>query len=135
MRCAALVLAAISMASAQKLPFDIQALMKVVRIGEPHLSPDGKLVAYTARTVDIDQNTQPRQIYVVPVEAGAPRQVTRDGSINERPRFSPDSKQIAFISNRSGSSQIWVMNADGSSSRQVTRLSTEASGVMWTPDG
>src|SRR5688572_7419353 len=55
MRCAALVLAAISMASAQKLPFDIQALMKVVRIGEPHLSPDGRLVAYTARTVDIDQ--------------------------------------------------------------------------------
>ena len=123
------------MASAQKLPFDIQALMKVVRIGEPHLSPDGKLVAYTARTVDIDQNTQPRQIYVVPAEGGAPRQVTRDGSINERPRFSPDSKQIAFVSNRSGSSQIWVMNADGSNSRQVTRLSTEASGVIWTPDG
>lgn len=109
--------------------------MKITRVGEPQLSPDGKLVAYTARTVDIDKNTQPRQIYSVPADGGTPKQLTKDGTINERARFSPDSKRIAFISNRSGTAQIWIMDADGGSSRQVTSLATEASGILWSPDG
>ena len=136
MRRALLLMAAISMVStAQKSPFNIQSLLQVVRLGEPALSPDGELVAYTAGTVDINENKQIRHIYVVPVSGGFPRKITNEGTSNERPRWSPDSKQIAYVSNRDGSSQIWVMNADGSSARQVTRLSTEASGVSWSPDG
>ena len=53
--------------------------------------------------------------------AGQPRQLTKEGTLNERPRWSPDSRQIAFISDRGGSSQVWLMNADGSSPKQVTR--------------
>ena len=64
-----------------------------------------------------------------------PRQITSEGTDNERPRWSPDSKSIAFISDRSGSSQVWIMNADGSGARQITSLSTEAGGVMYSPDG
>jgi dipeptidyl aminopeptidase/acylaminoacyl peptidase len=132
---AAIAVSIATVCSAQGAPFDAAALMRITRLSEPHLSPEGRLVAYTARTVDVEANTQPRQIFVVASEGGTPRQLTRDGSINERPRWSPDSKTIAFISNRSGSSQIWLMNADGSNARQVTDLSTEASGVMWAPDG
>ena len=55
--------------------------------------------------------------------------------MNERPRWSPDSRQIYFVSNRGGSQQIWVMDADGSHSRQITHLSTEAGGVLVSPDG
>ncbi|MGC8795180.1 MAG: prolyl oligopeptidase family serine peptidase, partial [Bryobacteraceae bacterium] len=54
---------------------------------------------------------------------------------NERPRWSPDSKTIAFVSDRSGSAQIWLMNADGSQPRPLTRLPTEAGGVLFSPDG
>jgi len=71
----------------------------------------------------------------VPVAGGAPRMIARDGSQNERPRWSPDGKQIYFISDRGGSSQVWVMDADGSHARQITHLSTEASGVLVSPDG
>lgn len=122
--------------SAQKQPFDVQALYRLVRIGEPHLSPDGKMVAFTARRVDLDANTQPRQIYVVASDGStAPRQLTLNGTINERPRWSPDGKRIAFISNRSGSSQVWTMDPDGGTPKQLTLLSTEASGLIYTPDG
>lgn len=121
--------------TAQKSPFDIQTLLQVVRLSEPVLSPDGSQVAYTARTIDVNENTQPRQIYVVTVDGGTPHKLTTEGTINERPRWSPDSKRIAFVSNRSGSSQIWIMDASGANARQVTTLSTEASGVTWSPDG
>jgi dipeptidyl aminopeptidase/acylaminoacyl peptidase len=69
------------------------------------------------------------------VDGGAPRKLTAEGTINERPRWSPDAKRIAFISNRGGSSQVWTMEADGSKQQQMTTLSTEASGVTWTGDG
>jgi dipeptidyl aminopeptidase/acylaminoacyl peptidase len=122
-------------AAAQRQPFDVQALLKIARIGEPQLSPDGKTVAFTVQSVDLGQNSKPKQIYEVPTAGGAPQQITTEGTDNERPRWSPDSKRIAFISNRGGSAQVWIMNADGSQPKQVTNLSTEAGGVLWSPDG
>jgi dipeptidyl aminopeptidase/acylaminoacyl peptidase len=137
--CCIFLLLSVSLA-AQKLPFDVQALMKVARIEEPVLSPDGKTVAFTVETVDLTENTKPKQIYTVPLYGGSPHQVTMQGTDNERPEWSPDSKQIAFISDRAGldqrsSAQVWIMNADGTNARQITNLSTEAGGVLFSPDG
>ncbi len=71
-------------------------MMKLARMSEPVLSPDGTQVAFTVQKVDLDKNTKPSQIYVVPVQGGAPRQLTheasKDGNTNQRPRWSPDSK-------------------------------------------
>ena len=119
----------------QKQPFDVLALLKIARISEPQLSPDGKQIAFTVQTVNLDQNTKPKQIYVVPVIGGGPRQLTQQGSANERPQWSPDSKRIAYISDQSGSSQVWIMNADGSEARQITNIATEAGGLLFSPDG
>ena len=131
--CAALALAV--SASAQKRPFDVETLLRVQRIGDPVISPDGKTVAFTVQSVDFDKNTKPVQIFTVPVAGGTPRQLTHDGSLNEDPRWSPDSNQLYFTSDRGGSSQIWAMSADGFNARQITRLSTEASGPLLSPDG
>ncbi len=120
---------------AQTEPFDVQALLSLQRISDPQVSPDGSLVAFVVRTVDLAENKQPQQIYTVPVTGGSPRRITWAGESNSRPRWSPDSRQIAFVSDRGGSSQIWIMDADGSSPRQITNLATEADGVLWSPDG
>lgn len=143
MRFHGLVVVALCSASglvAQERPFDVETLLKIQRIGEPALSPDGKLVAFTVQTPDLEKNSRPRQIYVVPIEGGTPRQLTRDGANNQRPRWTPDSKQIYFVSDRagagpSGSSQIWTMEANGSNPREITKLSTEAGGLLISPDG
>jgi dipeptidyl aminopeptidase/acylaminoacyl peptidase len=68
------------------------------------------------------------------VAGGVPRQVTRDGN-NERPRWTPDSKRIVFSSTRTGGSQLWSMDPDGASPRQLTSISTEASGHTLSPNG
>jgi dipeptidyl aminopeptidase/acylaminoacyl peptidase len=136
MRRALLLLAAsAALLSAQKQPFDADSLMRLARIGEPRLSPDGRNVAFSVQYVDVAGNTRPRQIYVVPTGGGTPIRLTHQGDANERPRWSPDSKQIAFVSSRSGSSQIWIMEADGSGARQATDFAAEASGVLFSPDG
>ena len=135
MRRLLLLLAACTIASAQKKPFDVNALLELKRIGDPQISPDGKLVAFTVQTVDVEANKKPVQVWVVPLEGGTPRQITQDGEANQRPRWSPDSKRIAYLSDRGGSSQIWMMDPDGANARQLTNLSTEADGHIFSPDG
>ncbi len=125
----------VAFAQVGKEPFTAEALMRIARVSEPRLSPDGRLVAFTVGRVDLDANIVRHQIFVVPADGGAVRQLTTEGAQNSRPRWSPDSREIAFQSNRDGSSQIWMMNADGSNQHQITRLATGAEGEIWTPDG
>jgi len=130
-----LLLASAATLAAQKRPFDVNAMMELKRISDPQISPDGRWVAFTVQTVDVAANKKPSQIWIVPLAGGAPRQITHDGGSNQRARWSPDSKRIAYISDRGGSSQIWTMDPDGGNAKQVTTLSTEADGEIWSPDG
>jgi dipeptidyl aminopeptidase/acylaminoacyl peptidase len=117
-----------------KMPFSAEAMLKVKRLSEPAVSPDGKWVAFTVGVVDVEANRTQRQIWVAGLEGGSPRALTSEGQ-NTGARWSPDSKKIAFLSTRGGSSQIWIMDADGSNQKQITRLSTEAEGLVWGKDG
>jgi dipeptidyl aminopeptidase/acylaminoacyl peptidase len=143
MRSAALgaLLFGLVASSSAKAPFTFDVMMRLVRVDDPQLSPDGKLVAFTAQTVDMAANTKPTQIYVVPSEGGAPVQVTSEGSLNARPRWAPNSKRIFFISNRpsasapAGVTQAWSANLDGSDAAIVTALATGVDGIALSPDG
>jgi dipeptidyl aminopeptidase/acylaminoacyl peptidase len=92
-------------------------------------------VTFTVQTVDVEANKKPQQIWIVPLTGGTPRQLTQDGEANQRARWSPDSKRIAYVSDRGGSSQIWTMDPDGGNAKQVTSLPTEADGELFSPDG
>lgn len=122
-------------ALAAKAPFTFDAMMKLARIDDPQLSPDGKQVAFTVQTVDMANNAKPTQIYVVPMEGGSAQQLTTEGTANTRPRWTPDSKRILFISDRSNGQQIWSMTADGKDARPLTSVPTDAGGETISPDG
>ena len=95
-------------------------------------------MTFTVQTVDVDANKKPTQIWIVAGPDGsgaAPRQITHDGESNQRARWSPDSRRIAYISDRRGSSQIWLMDPDGGNAKQITNVSTEADGELFAPDG
>src|ERR1700730_18459582 len=89
-----LLLASSAIAFAQRKPFDVNALLELKRIGDPQVSPDGRLVAFTVQTVDAAANKKPVQIWTVPLDGGRPQQITHDGESNQRPRWSPDSRKI-----------------------------------------
>src|SRR4051812_14575796 len=134
-RSLCLLLTSAAMLLAQKRPFDPNALMELKRIGDPQISPDGRSVAFTVQSVDVAANKKPQQVWITPLSGGVPHVITHDGESNQRPRWSPDSKRIAYISDRDGSSQIWLMDPDGGNATQVTNLATEADGVLFSPDG
>lgn len=133
--CALLACLFTGSAPAAKLPFTFDAMMKLARIDDPQLSPDGKMVAFTVQTVDLPNNTKPVQIYLVPLEGGTAQKLTSEGSSNTRPRWTPDSKRILFVSDRANGNQIWSMNADGSDAKPMTNVPTNADGETLSPDG
>lgn len=122
-------------AQSPKAPFDAESLWKLARLSDPQISPDGKNVAFSATLPDAAANKKTNHLYVVPITGGSPKEIGNLGDANERPRWSPDGKKLTFTSDKSGSSQIWIMDADGSSATQITKLSTEASGQLASPDG
>ncbi|MGH9870012.1 MAG: amidohydrolase family protein [Candidatus Polarisedimenticolia bacterium] len=75
-------------------------------------------------------------LYSVPIAGGEARELTSGISWDTEPRFSPDGKKIAFISDRAGGDNIWIMNADGSAPRAVTEEKTTlVHNPSWSPDG
>jgi dipeptidyl aminopeptidase/acylaminoacyl peptidase len=124
-----------------KLPFTFDAMTRLARIDDPQVSPDDKWVAFTVRTVDLPNNTVPSQIYVIPVAGGIAQRITNEGASNSRPRWTPDSKRIFYISNRpnasqiAGNSQVWSINPDGTDARPITNVPTGADGITISPDG
>jgi dipeptidyl aminopeptidase/acylaminoacyl peptidase len=71
---------------------------------------------------------------MAPVAGGDAIQLTRTGK-DSSPKWSPDGKTIAFLSARSGDSQVYLLSMDGGEAHAITKLSTGADIVKWSPDG
>jgi len=109
-------------------------MIKLHRIAEPQISPDGKWVAYTVSTPDMDANRGVTNIWIVPTASGAASQLTQSGH-DSSPVWSPDGKTLAFLSSRSGDSQVYLLSLAGGEAQPFTKLSTGADLVKWSPDG
>jgi dipeptidyl aminopeptidase/acylaminoacyl peptidase len=122
-----------------KHPFTFEDMMKLKRVGEPEISPDGKWVIFSVVDVDLEANTKTPHIWIVPTTGGQEKEIIADQDA-DRPRWAPDGKRFAFLSNKEGGSQVWVAEFDvaqGTAAfpRRVTFLATEADGELWSPDG
>lgn len=129
-----LVCAAHSTAQEAKRAIAFDDMIAMRRIAEAELSPDGKWVAYTVATPDMDANRNATDIWMAPVAGGDAVQMTRTGK-DSSAKWSPDGKTLAFLSARSGDSQVYVLSMDGGEGHPLTKLSTGADIVKWSPDG
>jgi dipeptidyl aminopeptidase/acylaminoacyl peptidase len=114
---------------------ELEDMFRVKRVSDPQVSPDGKWVAYVVTEVDKANNKTNSDIWLIPASGGAPRKLTDTPKHDRHPRWSPDSKLIAFESNRTGAFQIYVADPTGGEAQQLTNFSTEATGACWASDG
>lgn len=99
---------------------------------EPVVARDGKRIAYT----DTFENTSIWRIPSRPEGAQSPERLIFSSRRDDSPQYSPDGEEIAFVSNRSGSWQIWVCDRDGGNPMQLTALGGSVTGTpRWSPDG
>lgn len=95
----------------------------------PDWSPRGDLIAFTARD---ERNVF--DVFTVNPQTKEIRRLTQDQGNNEEPSFSPDGNLIAFTSTREGTSQLWVMSADGQKQRRITQAGGYTT-PSWSPAG
>ena len=97
---------------------------RVAGLVKPVVSPDGRTIAFTAIG----------DLWLLPV-GGTPVQMTNDAAFEVDPAWSPDSTQLAFVSDRGGHMDLWVRDLRASKDTQVTRERAAVSGPAWSRDG
>ncbi len=128
-----------------KRPLNARDLWSFTFVGDPVLSKDGRRLVWTQTTINGEENRYESALYLAlrnnEKAFGEAKRLTYGkspdgkGAMDRSPRFSPDGTRLAFISNRSGTAQLWLLDmADGGEARQVTNLADSISQIAWSPD-
>jgi dipeptidyl aminopeptidase/acylaminoacyl peptidase len=105
-------------------------------LSDPQSSPDGSTIAYVVTQPQRDNREKPyrSEIWCVPAAGGEPLRMT-SGPRDRHPRWSPDGRTLAFVSNRSGEDQIYALPAAGGEAQPLTaRKGGAGSPPVWSPD-
>jgi dipeptidyl aminopeptidase/acylaminoacyl peptidase len=117
-------------------PFSVQDLVRLARLSETAVSPDGKRVAYTLRTTDMDANKGRTAIWMIETRKrnAAPVRITDVQANSSAPEWSGDGRFLYYLSNRGGSMQVWRI-APGGDPGQVTSLPLDVGSFRVSPKG
>jgi dipeptidyl aminopeptidase/acylaminoacyl peptidase len=113
----------------------IDDLISLKRAGSPVISPDSRFVAYTVRQTNWDDDRYDTQIWLANVQTGATRQLTSAPKSSTAPAWSPDSRRLAFGSDRADKRQIYLIDPSGGEAEKLTSSEEGVGSFKWSPDG
>jgi len=124
-------------AFAQSTAFTPDDLVRLKRLSDPQVSPDGHYVAYVVAETDLEADKRRTDLWLIDLTAkdAAPRRLTQNPANDSSPRWSADSKFIYFLSTRSGSSQVWRLQLGGGEATQVTDYPRDVGTLAVAPAG
>src|SRR5208283_1836655 len=119
-----------SQAAQPRRPMTFEDMMKMKRLGETAVSPDGKWLAYSVTTVNLEENTKTAELWLQPIAGGEPIPIAVAKPADGGPQFAPDGRSVLFLSGRDGGQQIWLADFDpatgaASNAKRLTSISTE----------
>jgi len=120
----------------EKRNVEMADLFRLKFITEAQISPDGKSAVYALQTIDSEKEETHSSLWLLSLDTGKTRQLTAGTASDTAPDFSPDGKQIAFLSTRGGDPQVYIIAVDGGEARPLTNLKQAiGGGPLWSPDG
>lgn len=126
------------MATKNRQTLTAKDLYKFELIHEARISPGGDYIVFTLSRIDPKTEKKHNNLWLVSTQGGKPRQFTHGDWSDSSPRWSPDGRVIAFLSDRADEkqSQIYLLPVDGGEARRLTELQDTAIGEFaWSPDG
>lgn len=130
----AIILGALAVDSTAQTP-SIEQSLNLKSASAPSISPDGRYVAYQIQKANWEENAFETELWIAVTSTGARYQLTNSKKSNTSPRWPRDSKRIAFISDRDGKRQIYLIAPDGGEAVSLTSLENGVSSIEWSPDG
>ena len=112
-----------------------ETYLEMETVGSPNISPDGKHILFTRGWVDQMNDRGASNLWITDVEGTRIRELSHGDWRDSSPVWSPDGKQIVFLSDRDGTTQLHVMWLDTREVAQLTHLERAPSGLKWSPDG
>ncbi len=112
--------------------------LRVVKLSDPHFSPDGKSLAFVETRADIGDDEYRQEIWLLDVASHRLRALTRDRQHANAPRWSPDGRFLAFIApDREKVGQVFVLPMEGGDALQLThaKKDSDVEQFAWSPDG
>ena len=121
-------------AFAAKVPTIDQSL-STQSVAGAEISPDGKLVAYTVTQANWEENDFITQIWIASTATGQRYRLTSGKKSSSGAQWAPDSKRLAFTSDRDGKRQIYLISPTGGEASALTAEDNGVGGFAWSPDG
>ncbi len=119
-------------------PFTVYDLVRCRRLSDPVVSPDGSRVVVVLEHWSEEDDKVTRTLWLVPLDGGDPVPLTAGHGVrDESPTWSPDGRYVAFVSDRSGSHQIWLVDAEALDGRvcRLTDFAADVRAIRWSPAG
>jgi dipeptidyl aminopeptidase/acylaminoacyl peptidase len=114
---------------------DKDSFMEMESVGNPAISPDGRSIIFTRTWVDKLKDRYRSNLWIIDVDGARVRELTGGAHNDSSPVWSPDGKRIAFLSDRDGTDQLYVMWLDTREIARLTRLERAPNNIDWSPDG
>ena len=114
-----------------------EVLYSPKEIKDVRISPDGESVVFVLQRVDRKTEKKFSNLWIVSAKGGRPRRFTQGDHVDSMPRWSPDGKTVAFVSNRDDEKQpqIYLISTEGGEAEKLTDLKGEIGSMEWAPDG
>ena len=119
----------------QKRAMTFEDVLTLKSVSDAQVSPDGKWVAYVVTSADMKENANDSDVWLVSTAGGEPVRLTTNKKNDNQPRWSPDSKRIAFISAREEKPQIFLISPFGGEPEKLTDSKSGVQSFQWSPDG
>jgi dipeptidyl aminopeptidase/acylaminoacyl peptidase len=117
-------------------PLTVDDYFTIRGVDDPQISPDGRWVAYTVTTSDLEADELLTRIWMVPAAGGEAVPMTSEDRSASNPRWSPDNRYLAFLAAPDdGEDQVWTLFREGGEAVQLTDTAQSVRDFEWSPDG